>query len=92
MKQHLQKQQSENMTDLKEMDSLIDWSKQEDMPDQIKALRRLYGTMRMETEKAPGGVDSLARGVMILVCNVLMQGAETIEGHYADRLGDKNAR
>lgn len=89
MKQHLQKQQSENMTDLKEMDSLIDWNQQEKLHEQAQYLRARYEELKKLLEKTPG---EIARGTLLLACNVLMQGAETIEEHYADRLGDKNAR
>lgn len=87
--EYIRKQQAENMQEIRDMEVVIDWSKQAELPEQIAALRRLYGIMRQEMEKAPGGGQGLARGVMLLACNVLHSGAETIEDHYADKLGER---
>lgn len=91
VKEHLKKQQAENTKDVHSMDTDIDWAQQKDLHQQAQFLRNEYGRLRLliETDKSPGGERSLARGVLILTCNVLMQGAETIENHYADKLGEK---
>lgn len=86
MKERLKKQQAENMQDVKEMDSLIDWSQQENLHEQAQYLRLRYAELRMLMETAPG---ELTRGALLLACNVLMQASETIENHYADKLGEK---
>lgn len=84
--EYIRKQQAENMQDLKEMESFVDWSKQKEMPEQIAYLRERYGEMRLLLETSPG---EMARGTILLACNVLMAGIEMIEDHYADKLGER---
>jgi hypothetical protein len=68
---------------------VADWSEQPDMLEQAQFLRSKYGELRLIMESVPGGPGSFARGVMLLACNVLHEGAETIEERYAEKLMEK---
>jgi hypothetical protein len=87
--EQIKQQQAENSREVRDMDALIDWSNQKELSEQAEYLRKRYGELRflIESDSLPGGSDGLTRGTLLLACNVLMQGAEIIEDHYADQLG-----
>lgn len=75
--------------DLDEIERDTEWKKQLDMLEQAKFLRGEYGRLLLMLEKAEG---EMARGTLMLACNILLSGAERIEEQFGQRIMDETER